>query len=70
MAICGDMIKRKKEVLRMAFAKLLTTKAFFQKDSFAACRPEVALCGPDYGTDCMPECDPSDGSDDCDPYYP
>lgn len=54
----------------MAFAKLLTTKAFFRGDSYDACRPEVAMCGPDYGTDCMPECDPSDGSDDCDPYYP
>lgn len=25
-----------------------------------ACSPELSPCGPDYGTDCMPDCDPSD----------
>ena len=54
----------------MAFAKLLTTKAFFQKDSFAACRPEVALCGLIMVQIACPNATPSDGSDDCDPYYP
>ena len=25
-----------------------------------ACNPDVDSCGPDYGVDCMPECDPAD----------
>mgnify|MGYP006979434256 CR=1 FL=1 len=39
---------------------------------YATCSPDMygEPCGPEYGADCMPECDPSDGSDDCDPYYP
>ena len=30
------------------------------------CEPETEaqMCGPDYGEDCMPDCGPSDGSDD------
>lgn len=24
------------------------------------CNPDVDMCGPDYGVDCMPECDPAD----------
>ena len=53
----------------MSFAKLLTSKVAYRNDSDDPCRPEVALCGPDYGVDCMPECDPASGADDCDPYY-
>lgn len=24
------------------------------------CRPEWEACGPDYGVNCMPDCDPAD----------
>lgn len=54
----------------MSFASLLTRPVFAYMDDELGCSPEMQLCGPDYGTNCMPECDPSDGSDDCDPYYP
>lgn len=64
----------------MGFLKTLT-QSFSRSDDWACtpnngcrpdtpCKPEYALCGPDYGVDCMPDCDPDDGSDDCDPYYP
>ena len=51
---------------KMTFAKLLTK--VYEYETASKCWPTP--CGPDYGTDCMPECDPADGSDDCDPYYP
>lgn len=31
---------------------------------YDTCSPETDMCGPDYDTDCMPECGPEDGSDD------
>lgn len=67
----------------MQYATLLTKhSAVFMRDKegkfFSACQPYNECspdmygkpCGPEYGVGCMPECDPSDGSDDCDPYYP
>lgn len=67
--VCDRM--NEKEVSEMLYAKLLTitnnSKICLRNDTDDACRPEVAMCGPDYGVDCMPECDPAEGADD--PYY-
>lgn len=30
-------------------------------DDFDTCSPETDACGPDFDTDCMPECGPEEG---------
>lgn len=33
-------------------------------EDYGTCDPETDSCGPDYGTSCMPDCDPEEGADD------
>lgn len=33
-------------------------------EDYDTCSPETDMCGPDYGSNCMPDCDPEEGADD------
>ena len=33
-------------------------------EDYDTCSPETDMCGPDYGSNCKPDCDPEEGADD------